>query len=116
MELLTELSTWLTAALTTLVMSALKLLLGIKDRSFEALTGRLQEVDNAIVAALKPFQPVMVALIGAVLLLLEGTITGTAVPPAQVIADAPAVTVLAILLRELWVRFVKPVLPVSPGV
>ena len=113
MELLTEFSGWLTAALTALVMGLLKLVVGWKDRSVEAALKKLTEVDGTIVKSLKALQPIVVAAVGALLLILQGTITGSPAPTAEAVANAPTVTVLAILMRELWVRFVKPILPVG---
>jgi len=111
MELLTELSGWITAALTALVMGLLKLLIGWKDRSVDAALKKLTEVDGSIVKSLKALQPIVVAAISAILLLVQNQITGSPAPTAEAVANAPTVTVLAILLRELWVRFVKPRLP-----
>jgi len=113
MELLTEFSAWITAALTAVVMGLLKFVIGWKDRSFEALSAKLQEVDGAIVKSLKALQPIVVAAISAILLVVQNQITGTPLPSAEVVAETPTVTVLAILMRELWVRFVKPHLPIG---
>jgi len=111
MELLTELSGWITAALTALIMGGLKLLIGWKDKSVEAALKKLTEVDGTIVKSLKALQPIVVAALAVALGALEGTITGSPTPTAEAVANAPTVTVLAILMRELWVRFVKPMLP-----
>lgn len=111
MELLTEFSGWITAALTAVIMGLLKLAIGWKDKSVEAFLDNLSEVDGKIVKALKALQPIVVAAVGTLLLFLQGTITGSPMPTAEAVANAPTVTVLAILMRELWVRFVKPMLP-----
>ena len=111
MELLTEFSGWLTAALTALVMGGLKMILRWKDRSVDAIGAKLQEVDGTIVKSLKALQPIVVAAISAILLVVQNQITGSPAPTAEAVANAPTVTVLAILMRELWVRFVKPRLP-----
>ncbi len=112
MEMLLELSTWITAAISALIMGGLKWLLRVKDQSVQALIDKFQQADIAIVKFIKPFQPVVVAIISAILLSIQGEMaTGAGVPSAEIIAEAPVVTVIAIIMRELWVRFVKPILP-----
>jgi len=111
MELLMELSVWITAALSTLVLGLLKMLLGFKDTSFNALVDKVSVLDGKLVSLLKGVQPLVLALITIALGTAGGLITGSEVPTEAAVAAAPVATVLGIVLRELWVRFVKPKLP-----
>lgn len=111
MEALMEFSSWITAGLSALVMGGLTKVFGWKDTSFLALVGKLVEVDGAIVKTLKGVQPLFVAAIATLIGATGGLVTGSEVPVAEAVAAAPTVTVLSVVMRELWVRFVKPLLP-----
>lgn len=108
MEMLMELSVWITAALSTLVMGLLKVGIGFKDTSFQALFSKVAAVDGKIVNLLKGVQPLVLSLITILLGTAGGFITGSEVPTEAAVAAAPVATVLGIVMRELWVRFVKP--------
>ena len=113
MDALMELSTWITAALSTLVLGGLKLLLGVKDKSVEIALGKVQEADGFVANLLKSIQPIFVGALTVLIGIVGGHITASPVPTESAVAAAPVSTALAIILRELWARFVKPKLPTT---
>ncbi len=110
MEMLADVSLWITVVLSTVVLGLLKKVIGAKDKSFEALLGKIAEADSAIVKLTKGIQPLFLALIAIALGAGGGMITGAEAPTAEAVAAAPLATVLGVVLRELWVRFAKPVI------
>ena len=108
MEMLMELSVWITALVSPLVLGLLKVAVGWKDKSFDKLMGAAVTADGAVVGALKSIQPLFLAAITIALGAAGGQITGGEAPVAAAVAAAPVTTVLGVVLRELWVRFVKP--------
>ena len=104
MEPWTEVGTYIIGALSGLALGG-----------FKWLGAQLGGADRAVNKVLKPFQPLMVAVLAALMPLIANVLPGIDLGTPEAIAAAPASAVAAVIMRELWRRFVKPLLDRQGG-
>jgi hypothetical protein len=114
MESLADISVWITATLSSLAAGLVKKGLGFVDNSLAAARGEVGKVDVKWVQFVKSFMPAIVAVFAVAIPMLASALGLTEIPTADAMGNAPLATVLAVILRELIARFVKPLLPVTP--
>jgi hypothetical protein len=76
-------------------------LTGVLKKAFGKLDGTVADVDGKIVAAIKPFQPIIALALTSMFAILAPKLPGVELPAGDALAAAPLATIVAVVVREL---------------